>query len=490
MAKGDAARIRASLSHPVIDMDGHWIESAPVYFDYLENTAGRGMVEAYHKSQVRQAAWYSATDAERRDKRIGRRTWWITTANTLDFASGMMPGLFVDRMSDLGIDYGVIYPTRYLLASHVVEDDLRRAMCRAYNKMAADVFAPYASRLTPVAMIPCHTPDEAIEELEFAIGTLGLKAAVFRGSIQRPIPAYFPRHIEFEGVPDALNDVPYYIDALGLDNPYDYDPLWQKCMDLRVAVTIHQISNGWSHRRAVSNGEFNRVGHIADAHAAVVKSLFLGGVVRRFPDLTFCFLEGGVAFGSQLLANLIGGWEKRAHEPMLEHLRPTNIQLAKLRRLIEQFGYPALKSKGEDAIAALQLQALTEREREPLDDYARLEVNTTRELVELYQRNFYFGCEADDPGNAWAFDARMPGRLKAILGSDVSHYDVTDFTEVLPEVWELVEDGLITSEDLRDFVFANAVEAHGRVNPDFFKGTVVEQAVEAELKRLDLVPVA
>jgi predicted TIM-barrel fold metal-dependent hydrolase len=490
MAKGDAARIRASLDHPVIDADGHWIESPPVFFDYLKDTAGHQMVEAYHRSQIRQASWYAASESERQQKRIGRRTWWITTANTLDFASGMMPGLFVDRMSELGIDYGVIYPTRYLLASHIVEDELRRAMCRAYNRMAADVFAPYAARLTPVAMLPCHTPDEAIDELEYATGDLGLKAAVFRGSIQRPVPAYLPKNIAFEGVPDALNDVAYYIDALGLDNPYDYDPLWQKCLDLRVAVTVHQISNGWSDRRSVSNGEFNRVGHIADAHASLVKSLFLGGVVRRFPGLTFSFLEGGVAFGAQLLANLIGGWDKRRHDPMLAHLRPTNLDTEELRRLIDRYGYAALKSKGEDAIGALQLQALTDREKEPLDDYARLDVNSKSELIELYQRNFYFGCEADDPGNAWAFDARMPGRLKAILGSDVSHYDVTDFTEVMPEVWELVEDGLLTAQDLREFVFSNAVEAHGRVNPDFFKGTVVEHAAEAELKRLSPVPVA
>jgi predicted TIM-barrel fold metal-dependent hydrolase len=490
MAKGDAARIRASLDYPVIDADGHWIESQPVYFDYLADTAGRDMVEAYQRSQVRQSSWYRASETERRDKRIGRRTWWITTANTLDFASGMLPGLFVDRMAELGIDYGVMYPTRYLLASHVVADELRQAMCRAYNRMAADVFAAYASRLTPVAMIPCHTPDEAIAELEYAVGELGLKAAVFKGTFQRPIPAYAPQDIEFEGVPDAIQDVPTYIDALGLDNPYDYDRLWQKCLDLRVAVTVHQISNGWAHRRSFTNGEFNRVGHVADAHAPVVKSLFLGGVVRRFPNLTFSFLEGGVAFAAQLLANLVGGWDKRHGAAMLANLRPTNVDTVELRRLIDKYGYGALQAKGDDAIASLQLKELTEREREPLDDYARLEVNSKRELIELFQRNFYFGCEADDPGTAWAYDPRMPGRLKAVLGSDVSHYDVTDFAEVLPEVWEMVEDGLVTAADLREFVFSNAVEAHGRVNPDFFKGTAVEDAAAAELRRLAPVPVA
>ena len=56
--------------------------------------------------------------------------------------------------------------------------------------------------------------------------------------------------------------------------------------------------------------------------------------------------------------------------------------------------------------------------------------------------------------------------------------------DVVPEAYELVEDGLITDGDFRDFVFANAIRFWGVANPNFFKGTVVEQAVanEFELK--------
>jgi len=52
--------------------------------------------------------------------------------------------------------------------------------------------------------------------------------------------------------------------------------------------------------------------------------------------------------------------------------------------------------------------------------------------------------------------------------------------EVVPEAYELVEHGLLTDEDFRDFVFGNAVRFWGEVNPDFFRGTAVEKAaVEA-----------
>jgi hypothetical protein len=52
---------------------------------------------------------------------------------------------------------------------------------------------------------------------------------------------------------------------------------------------------------------------------------------------------------------------------------------------------------------------------------------------------------------------------------------------VLPEAYELVEDGLITADDFRDFTFANAVRLWGAGNPRFFEGTAVARAAAAVL---------
>ena len=46
------------------------------------------------------------------------------------------------------------------------------------------------------------------------------------------------------------------------------------------------------------------------------------------------------------------------------------------------------------------------------------------------------------------------------------------------EAWELVEDGLISEEDFRNFVFVNPVRAKTEMNPDFFKGTRIERDVQ------------
>ncbi len=54
-------------------------------------------------------------------------------------------------------------------------------------------------------------------------------------------------------------------------------------------------------------------------------------------------------------------------------------------------------------------------------------------------------------------------------GTDVGHWDVPDVTGVLPEAWELVEDGLLDPDGFRDFVFGKAVALWADVTPEFFR---------------------
>jgi hypothetical protein len=53
--------------------------------------------------------------------------------------------------------------------------------------------------------------------------------------------------------------------------------------------------------------------------------------------------------------------------------------------------------------------------------------------------------------------------------------------EVVPEAYELLEEGLISGEDFRDFMFTNPVRFWGEANPKFFKGTRVEKEASALL---------
>ena len=127
---------------------------------------------------------------------------------------------------------------------------------------------------------------------------------------------------------------------------------------------------------------------------------------------------------------------------------------------------------------------------EPLDDpslvdeFAESLVTGPEDVIDIFTRQYHFGCEADDPMNALAFnrDVNPHGaRLRGVFASDIGHWDVPDFREVLPEAYELVERGHFTEADFADFVFGNAVSLWAGTNPAFFRGTVVEGAVDKHL---------
>jgi len=63
-----AAQIRASLGHPVIDGDGHWMEPIPVFLEYLSEVGGPKAVDAMRAYWHRNSAWYRASDAERQHR--------------------------------------------------------------------------------------------------------------------------------------------------------------------------------------------------------------------------------------------------------------------------------------------------------------------------------------------------------------------------------------------------------------------------------------
>jgi predicted TIM-barrel fold metal-dependent hydrolase len=466
------------LDHPVIDGDGHWLEPVPIFLDYLRQVAGASMVERFVRQATKDDAWYQMSRQERLERRPRRPTWWGEPTDTLDRATAMIPQLFYERLDDFGIDFALVYTSLGLFYIGNPDEELRRATCRAVNLMNAEMFRPYAYRMTPAAAVPMYTPQEAIEEAVYAVKDLGLKAIMIANHVRRPLPAY---------AKDAsdVSTVPHFIDSLGLESAYDYDPFWAKCVDLKVAVTAHSGSMGWDGRASVHNFTYNHIGHFAHASHAFAKALVLGGVLHRFPSLNFALLEGGIGWACNLLTDLIGHWEKRHGKAMEANVRPTNLDRQQLQDLFARYGGKTYAAKMPDLLGSLSTVSpfktpaeLTEREyEETLDDFAAAHVASVAELRQQFAGHLYFGCEADDVMTAWAFDPHGNHRLKPIFSSDVGHFDVVDMTEVLAEAYELVEDGLLCEDDFRDFVFTNAATLHTSMNPDFFKGTVVEDAV-------------
>lgn len=475
-----AAELRSQLGHPVIDADGHWLEFGPLVRERLEKIGGVKAREGFAFFPQAVGSQLSMSLADRRRRRIGQQAFWsFPTRNTRDRATALMPKLLFERMGELGFDYSVMYPTAGLGVALHPDAEVRRAASRAFNIFSAEHFADFADRLTPAAVIPMHHPEEAIEELEFVTRQLGLKVILLASLMRRLIPSAAEH-------PEAARTAVWF-DVLGIDSEYDYDPVWAKCIELGVSPTFHSGGRSMALRNSPSSFVYNHIGHFASAGEAVCKALFLGGVTRRFPRLKLAFLEGGVGWACQLYADLIEHWEKRSLQA-LEEVNPQNLDHAELRRLAEEYGSAgmtaALEGNGVFEAAMTPSGAVETGGIENLDDFAACRIERAEDFRELFTRSFYFGCEADDRMNALAFNPKaipFNGRLNALFGSDIGHFDVTDMAAVLPEAYELVEEGLMTGDDFRDFVFTNPVHFWGDANPAFFEGTAVEKEAAALL---------
>jgi predicted TIM-barrel fold metal-dependent hydrolase len=471
------AQIRSRLSHPIVDGDGHWLEYAPVFSEKMRKAGGDKAADGFLAALRSTTDALKLTLAERSHRRVAQPNFWNRQAeNTLDRATAMMPRMLYERLDEIGVDFAVVYPTAGLRLPRIKDDETRRAVIRAYNIVSADYFDGLGDRMTPAAIIPMHHPEEAIAELEFVTKQLGSKVGMFGSGMPRRVAAAAANDTESQRFTVAY-------DVLAIDSEHDYDPVWAKCLELGIAPTFHSSASGQGLRNSPSNFVYNHIGHFAAAGHAVAKAIFLGGVTRRFPDLRFAFLEGGVGWGCQLFGDLIEHWERRG-APALERMKPEKLDRKLLLDLVEKHGYDDIAAalKSRDGWPAPDTQDLTGN-RDELDDFAACKITRKEDWIDLYAKPFYFGCEADDGMNATAFRRGNPfnAKLNAIFSSDIGHFDVIDFRDPVPEAYELVEKELITTDDFRAFVFSNAVKLWGTQNPRFFDGTVVAKEAAAVL---------
>lgn len=469
---GSSAEIHRGLRHPVIDIDGHMAEHLPTLAPYLEreglsvdHPSLRRLLPAYGGTDV---TWHDQTPEERAATRTPRGPWWSSPARqTIDLATALFPQLLHERLDELGLDFAVVYPSLGLAFLHTADDRYRRGTCRALNRANAETFAPLSDRLAPVAAIPMHTPEEAIAELEYAVTTLGFKAVLCAGYVQRPFAA-------LAGKDPEVSNYAFWLDQFGIDSAYDYDPVWAKAHELGVSIAFHSGFIGMTPYRSISSYVFNHLSMLAEGQQSLAKSLFLGGVTRRFPGVNFAFLEGGVAWAAALYSDLVGHWEKRNLSALRHHLDPALIDRALLGEMAARYAPDARTID----------RRLMRRPAEPqdmLDEFAACGIGAASDIKELFVDPFFFGCEADDPLTSMAFNTKINpfgAELNAMMGSDIAHWDVPDMTEVLEEAWEMVEHEWIDSAAFEKFTFTNPVRFYTGTNPAFFKGTAVEAAVD------------
>jgi predicted TIM-barrel fold metal-dependent hydrolase len=476
MSAPTSREVRAALDHPVIDADGHVIEFMPAVWPYLREALGAERFDAYRRGQmpVEQSTAGDSALAARRRTRAPQSAWWASpAANTRDLATAAVPGLLAERLDELGIDLAVLFPTKALGSGRFEDPEMRRGVCRGFNDFYAATYGPFAERLAVGGIIPMHTPDEAIAEIRHC-AEIGLRVVAVPEGVWRPIP-------EPAATP-SLWMAPgqtHWFDNFGLDSEYDYDPVWAELEAHGYPLISH---GGLGHVApnqyvSITNYSANHIGSFRDKMYQLCKSLYFGGVTRRFPDLRLGFLECGVAWASTLLADICEHWEKRNLDA-LRTLDPASVDHELLEALVRRHGAELLEGVA-DVRAALRGLSAVGAPPEDRDDWRFLEVDSEDELVELFAPRMYFGCEADDRTIAFAWSPANPrgAAMRPVFSSDIAHWDVPDMAGVVAESWELVDRGLLTPEQYRRFVCDNPIELFG---PTLLSGTPLRSWLPGE----------
>src|SRR5262245_28804302 len=229
-----------------------------------------------------------------------------------------------------------------------------------------------------------NPPDEAIAALQH-IKTLGAKVGIIASHVHRALPGIpMAGDDEWEDVRVPEWETRGWVDTFGIDSAYDYDPVWAKAIELKLPLTAHTAGIGASDRASISNFVFNQIGHFAASGGALAKSLFLGGVTARFPELRLALLEGGAAVGVQIYVSLVGNWLKRGGAA-IAGLNPENMDKEMLVKLLLESD-PHLERYSPE-----QLSGGSGGMTRVRDDYVAAELTSVEDIRDRFCRNFSWG---------------------------------------------------------------------------------------------------
>ena len=454
------------------------LEVLDATYPYLRESLGATQFQAWlDRGPIAKLSQRPRTQDERIRTRTPQGAWWGTqTVNVRDRATATLPALLHERMDEIGLDYTVLYPTNTLLTCAEHDAELRRGLCHGFNEFYADVYGEFGDRMTAAAMIPMHTPEEAVGELEHC-KAIGIKVVCFP-----------------EGVPRTFDEVPgddcspwliagqrHWFDSFGIDSVHDYDPVWAACERLGYAATFH---GGLTVRPglhfSISSYVANHIGQFAAEMYPLAKNLLLGGVTTRFPKLPFVLLECGVSWGMQLLADTIEHWEKRNIDAMTL-LDPARLDKDALGQYYRAYGGKLADLIDGDVYDLVQKFPIHGSVPAQPDEFAAMQVSAASEIVDRFVDSFYFGVEADDRGVVTAYLPTNPmgATLRAVLGSDIGHWDDTDIAAVVAESAAMIDKGVLDAGQWRQVVCDNPIAMFTALNPSFFDGTPVAGYIAA-----------
>jgi uncharacterized protein len=295
----------------VVDADGHVLEPADLWLDYLEapyrdrairvrvDDAGLEYLEIdgvpFERLSHGGIAMLGAMGDETARPRPDRRYMDVMPFGACD------PGDRVEWLDKEQLDAVVLYPTIGIIWESAVDDaELSDAYTRAYNRWIADFCRDSGGRLVPVAHLSLSDPERAARELERAV------ADGCRGAFVAPFTWTRVAH----GHPD-------------------HDVVWAAAERLGVPIGIHptyepDFANTLTRFRNMSSTP-----GVGDPGAQLMSNLvvrqgvqqafmsfFTYGTLQRFPGFTLGVLESAAGW----IGSLLDRMDALFRDTMLRHL--------------------------------------------------------------------------------------------------------------------------------------------------------------------------
>jgi uncharacterized protein len=181
------------------------------------------------------------------------------------------------HMDELGVDVQVLYPTLFLRPI-TKRPEAELALCHAYNRWLADVWAKGKGRLRWAVQLPLMSMDESLEELRWS-KEHGACAVFMRG-----LETHFPLH-----------------------NPYFF-PLYEEASRLGMPIGIHSGVGNFEVVEAFGPEDTFRGAKLMVIGA--IHALVMHGVPARFPNLRFGAIEVTAQWVPYLLKDLRMRWQR------------------------------------------------------------------------------------------------------------------------------------------------------------------------------------
>ena len=164
--------------------------------------------------------------------------------------------------------------------------DLAQRLTETYNDGLAAAHERNPGRFYGLATLPMHEPDLALREVERASKLAGVRGF------------YMATHV----LERELSDAAFF-------------PVYERIESLGLPIFLHPVEV-IGYQRLTKHYLTNLLGNPFESAIAAAHLIF-GGVLDRFPKLTFCLPHSGGAF-PWLVGRLHRGWEKREE---LRHLK-------------------------------------------------------------------------------------------------------------------------------------------------------------------------